>query len=333
MQIAARQQRLHQHIDAARLIHILGDIAAAGLEVGDIGRGLEDLGDVEQVEVDPRLVRHCWQVEAGIGRAAGRRHDARGIFERLTGTDIARTKVARDQFHHLLARRLGNAMAVEEGRRHHIAVGQRQADRLANAGHGVGGELAATGAVARAGDLFQCDQVVEWAIARRVLSDCLEHVDHGHVAVVMTAGQDRAAIDEDRGHVQAKHRHHHAGQRLVASRKADQRVIAMAAYRQFDRIGDHLAADQRGLHPLMAHGDTVGDGDGVEPTRHATAADHAPLRGIGLCIERGVARCRIIARARQRDEGLGDILFLDTHGVVIAAVRRALWPDGNVAGR
>ena len=33
---------------------------------------------------------------------------------------------------------------------------------------------------------------------------------------------------------------------------------------EFDGIGDDLARDERGLHALGAHGDAVGDGDGVE---------------------------------------------------------------------
>ena len=48
------------------------------------------------------------------------------------------------------------------------------------------------------------------------------------------AGQDRPAIDEDRGDVEAAHGHHHPGLRLVAARDADQRVVGMAAHRQFE---------------------------------------------------------------------------------------------------
>jgi hypothetical protein len=121
--------------------------------------------------------------------------------------------------------------------------------------------------------------------------------------------------------------------RLVAAGEADQRVVAMATDGQFDRIGDHLTADQRGLHPLMAHRDTVGDGDGVEPARHPAALDHARLRGIRLRIERGVARGGIVAGGCQRDERLGDILLGDPHRVIIAAVGSALGADRNVPAR
>jgi hypothetical protein len=44
--------RLHQQRNAAGLEHVLGDIFAARLQVGDVRRLLENLGDVEQIELD-----------------------------------------------------------------------------------------------------------------------------------------------------------------------------------------------------------------------------------------------------------------------------------------
>ncbi len=142
-----------------------------------------------------------------------------------------------------------------------------------------------------------CSSVVEVLVghlADRVQADRLEDVRHGDVAALERAGQDRAAIDEDRRHVEPAHRHHHAGQRLVAAGHADQRVVAVAAHGQLDGIGDDLAADQRGLHALVAHGDAVGDGDGAELARRAVggrdALLHRPAPGAS-------ARC---CRARPR---------------------------------
>ena len=64
------------------------------------------------------------------------------------------------------------------------------------------------------------------------------------IAPAELAGQDGAAIDEDRRHVEADLRHHHAGQRLVAAGHRHQRVIGMAAHGQLDRIRDHVTAGQ-----------------------------------------------------------------------------------------
>ena len=102
-----------------------------------------------------------------------------------------------DQPHHRLARGLGVVVAVEVGRRQGRGQRQGQADRLGDAGHGVGGELAAAGAVARTGVLLQVAEVLQAHLAGRVLADAFEHVLHGDVAALPAAGQDRAAVEED----------------------------------------------------------------------------------------------------------------------------------------
>ena len=112
-------------------------------------------------------------------------------------------------------------------------------------------------------------------VADRVLADRLEHVLHRDVAALPLAGQDRAAIHEDRRHVEPHHRHHQPGQRLVAAGEPDQRVVGVAAHGELDRIGDHLAADQGRLHALVAHGDAVGHGDGGELARRAAGLGDA----------------------------------------------------------
>ena len=104
----------------------------------------------------------------------------------------------------------------------------------------------------------------------------------------------------------------------------------MATHAELDRIRDHFPADQRAFHALMAHGDAVGHGNGVEAERRAAARHHALARPVGLLIERGVARRRVIAGRRQRHEWLGNVLFLPAHRIIIAAMRRALDANGDV---
>ena len=90
------EQGLHQQRNAACLEHVLGDIFAAGLEIGDIGRAVENLADVEEIEFDAAFMRDRRQVQRGIGRTAGGGDDRRGILQSLAGDDIARTDVAGD---------------------------------------------------------------------------------------------------------------------------------------------------------------------------------------------------------------------------------------------
>ena len=110
------------------------------------------------------------------------------------------------------------------------------------------------------------------------------------------------------GTLSRHHRHHHAGQGLVAAGEADQRVVAMAAHGELDGIGDAFARDQRGLHALVAHGDAVGHGDGAEFARRAAGGGNAALDGLGLAHQRDVAGCGLVPAGGNADERLVDLL-------------------------
>ena len=218
VEVAALEQRLHHQRDAAGLEQVLGDVFSARLEVADVGRLAEDLADVEQVELDARLMRHRRQMQRRVGRAAGGGDGHRGILERLAGHDLARTELHLEQFHHLLAGSGAEGVADFVGRRGAAAIGQREADGLGDHGHGVGGVLAAARAGGGAGDALELVERLVVHLADRMEADGLEQVLHDDVAAAEAARQDRAAIDEDRRHVEADHRHHHAGQATCRSR-------------------------------------------------------------------------------------------------------------------
>src|SRR3989442_9907263 len=82
-------------------------------------------------------------------------------------------------------------------------------------------------------------------------------------------GGDGAAVENQAGNVEASERHDAAGNGFVAADQNDESVEEVAASDKLDGIGNHLAADQRGAHPLRAHGDAVGDGYRVEFKRRA----------------------------------------------------------------
>ena len=84
------------------------------------------------------------------------------------------------------------------------------------------------------------------------------------VVAIVFARQDRAAIENYAGHVEPQQGHCGAGDGLIAGNQRDDAVKHVAADQELDRVRDHFAADQRGLHALGAHGDAIGDGDGIE---------------------------------------------------------------------
>ena len=70
----------------------------------------------------------------------------------------------------------------------------------------------------------------------------------------------------------------------------------MAHHRKLDGVGDDLAANQRGLHALVAHCDAVGDGDSRELARRAARRLHAFLGQAGEAVEVHVARAGLVPR-------------------------------------
>src|SRR4029079_1812193 len=98
-------------------------------------------------------------------------------------------------------------------------------------------------------------------------ADGLERRDDGEVLALPLAWLDGAAIDVDRRHVHARHRHYAARHVLVAAADHQHAVHRLAVDAGLDRIGDHLARYQRVLHGLGAHADAVGDGGHAEHLR------------------------------------------------------------------
>ena len=321
MQKTRLAQLFHHHRHAANLVKILGDIGAAGLEVDEIGRVAENLADIIKEEINPGLMGDGRQVQTGIGRATGTGDNTRGILQRFERDHVARANIFLKQVHHRPARGLGILVAALVGGRRAGAVHQGKANRLGDTGHGVGRELAAAGAGTGTGDRLELFKLAGAQVAGLMLADGLEHVLNGDVLAIKATWQDRAAIKKHRRHVETYHRHHHPRQRLVTARQTDKRVIAMAAHRQFDRVGNRLAAGQRGSHALMAHRDAVGDGDGGEFARRAVGLFDAHLGGLCLTVERDVAGRRLVPAGGNTDERLVNFRLAHAHGIVIRPMR------------
>jgi hypothetical protein len=179
--------------------------------------------------------------------------------------------------------------------------------------------------------MLELFQILVGELADGMLSDRLEHILNGDGAAAERAGQDRTSIDEDRGHIEANHGHHHARKRLVAACQADQCIVGMAAHREFHGVGDHFARRQRGLHTFVTHGDAVGHGDGAELARGSMRRCHALLHGLRLAHERDVAGRGLVPAGGDADEGLVNLVARQTHRVVVGAMRRACGPLGHVA--
>ena len=98
-----------------------------------------------------------------------------------------------------------------------------------------------------------------------------------------------------------------AGMVLSQPTSTTSAVEAVAARDELDRVGDHLAADQRGAHPRGAHRDPVGDRDRVELHRRAAGGAHALLDVRRELAQVEVARTDLDPRVGDADERLRQI--------------------------
>ena len=281
------------------MVDICGHVAAAGLEIDDKRGAFADHVEVIDGQRDTGFAGHGEQVQHGIGRAT-RGGDARdSVFERLPREDVARGHVlAHDVHDEVAAARADVVFARINGGDARRAHG-READQFHDRRHGVGGELAAAGARAGTSDVFDFVQFGIADLAGRVRADGFEHVLNRHVFATEVAGHNRAAVENDAGHVETQQRHGRAGNGFVASDQRHDAVEHVAARHQFDGVGDHFAADQRRLHALGAHGDAVADGDGVELHRRAAGCANALLD-----LGRQIAQFEIARHGL--DPGVGD---------------------------
>ena len=207
----------------------------------------------------------------GVGRSARGHHARDGVLEALARDERARRDARVHQLHDAPAALEGDLFLARVDGRDAVPAHGRHAEHLVGGGHGVGRELPSAGARARAGVILDVLQLGRRDLAGVVGADRLEHVLDGQVPVRERTGRSRAAPEHDRAAVEHEARdvqppqdHGHGGDGLVAAGDRHEAVEHVATRDQLHRIGDHLAADEGTLHPLGAHGDAVGDGDGVD---------------------------------------------------------------------
>ncbi len=274
-----------------------------------MGGAAADAVEVVQGKRHPSLAGDGQEVEDSVGGAADGDDYGDGVRECLLGEDVAGGALRLQEAQSRLAGATAEVIATWVGGGDGGAVGQGHAQRLAGAGHSVGGVHAAAGALAGAGRALQLVQLLFGHAAGLDGADALEDVLDGDVLVAEPAGHDRAPVKEYGGNVQAGHGHEHAREALVTAGDASEGVVAMGHHHQLRGVGDDLAADQGGLHPLVAHGDAVGDGDGGELAGGAAGALHALLDAVGQAVQVDVAGGGLVPGAAHRDEGLLDVLI------------------------
>ncbi len=267
--------------------------------------------EFEQVDVelrfgDPRFARDGEQMQDEVGRARRRGSRHRRIAEARWRDEGARIAALLDRLDRRPARLVGGSRFVRMDGGNVVEPHRREAEEAQGQRHRVGGELAAAGARARAGMGLDVFQLCVADRAGAVRADSLEHILDGDCLAGDAARHDRAAVEDDARQIEPCRRHRRGGQSLVAADQEQHAVERMAAHGELGRIGDQLAAHQRGPHAARAHGDAVGDDDRVEVDRGAAGClDPAP-GVIGEVAQVHVARGYSRPAVDDGDERLGE---------------------------
>ena len=258
-----------------------------------------------------------------VRRAAHRQHHGEGVLERFHRHDVARLDAALHQVHQRLAALVRHTSAlIVDGRRRRVAR-QRHPERLGHARHRIGREQAAARADARARRALEFVQVLVGDQPGFALANRLIHILNRHVLAAELARLDRAAVNKNARHIHAADRHKCARQALVAASQPDERVVAMRAHHQLDRVGDHVAAHERRLHAFMPHTDAVAHRNRDKFAWRAAHLTDALLRFLRQKMQRHVARRGFVPGTGNADQRLAQILVAQSHRTHERTMRRA----------
>ncbi len=319
-------ERADERHGATDLHEVVHEILAARLHVREHRRFLADAHEVLDAELHACAVGHGDEMQHGVRRTTERDDEGDGILEGFLRHDVAWCDAALDHVHHGCA----GVEAVHELLIGHgglsAGIWQRHAQGFDGAGHGVGGIHAAAGAFARDGVLFDVDEFFVRDLAVRVFAHGFENGDDVGIALVQTnaARQDGAAIDEDAGAIHTAHGHDAAWHVFVATTDGDEAVHAFATDHGLNGVSNDFARDQGILHPFGAHGNAVGDGDGIEDDALATGRIHALRAFFGETVNVHVARRDHAPGGGDADLRFVEVLPIESHRMQHRAAGGAL---------
>ena len=222
---------------------------------------------------------------------------------------------------------LGKSKALGVHRGNSTVTGKCDAQRLAQAVHGVRGEHTRAAAAGRARGVLVVFQLVLAHRAGGNLARTVEkrvQVGRGAArAAGLMAGKHRAAGDEHGGDVHAKSAQNHTRDDLVAVGDAHDAVECVALDRTFQAVGDDLARYKRVVHARMVHGDAVAHADGGHLERDAAREVDAGLHGLADLVEVVVAGDDVVAGIDDGDKRAAHLLVSDPVSLEQAAMRGA----------
>ena len=136
------------------------------------------------------------------------------------------------------------------------------------------------------------------------------------------AGFHRSARYKDGGNVEAHGGHKHAGSYFVAIADAHKGVGFVGVDHVFNAVGNEVAAGQTVEHAVVAHGDAVVNGDGVELGSEASELLDFGFYDLSGFVQVSMSRYELGERVGDGNDGLAKLF----------AFHAGCYPEGAGAG-
>jgi hypothetical protein len=265
------------------------------------------------------------QVKHAVRRAAGCGDTGHSVQECAPVEETACRHALFDEVHGERAG-AGSGLAFQLllVRRHERISDARDSEAVDRDGHRVRGEVPCTRACAWASQALELVEVLARHEPAFLGRHRLPHVLDRHLAFAPAAGAHRTVVDEHRGLVHARERHQRGRHRLVATDNTHEAVEIMRMNHQLDRVGNHLARDQRRPHTGGSLRLVVGNRDRVEAKRKPARGGHALADTVGELALVEVARHCSRPRRRDADDRSAEPRRVDAHRPEVRARRRTL---------
>src|SRR5262245_44806522 len=199
-----------------------------------------------------------------IGGTTRRRHRSDGILDGFARDDPRWSQVTAQKLDYELPGVESGFVLFRNRRWDTITPDRRDSQKLHDRRHRVGGELPTACARARASRVFDGFELFLINSAAAVGPHRLEDVLNRQVAIAEMPWSNGTAVERESRNIETLKRHHDPGIRLIATRKTAQRVTVRTPRHKLNGIRNHLATDERPVHPFGAHADSLGDGYSVE---------------------------------------------------------------------
>ena len=301
---------LHHRRHAAGIVEELGRPSACRADIQEVmGSPVHPVEGVA-VDLEAELMGYRGDVQQAVrgSRDGGMDHDR--VLEALHRHYVACLLPAPGEPHRLPAGLVCRLHKLLARRRQQCRSREHQPQRLRHDLHRAGRAHEGACAAAGAGMLLVVVKLLLGYLAPgahgRVGADLLERQE-------VRAGIHHASRDEDRGQVKPSEPHQATRHGLVAGRDVHRRVEARAVPVYLDHVGDHVAAHEGVVHPVVALRDAVAYVRGVVPGALASLIAYALDCGLDELVEMRRARMAVAEGAFNHDLRLVQILYRPSH--------------------